>query len=180
MSTNSGECNCAAAKRKIVGNIYTPDIWGPIYWKYLHIFGSRLSKIANRMLLKQSIEHFDALFELLQYAIPCQYCQQHYTSYYNANKIPNLKDISVFDAITKIKEWLFTFHNDIRKNKGKPILINTIQEYNAHYANMSLEACDNDIFHGSLKYGLQVNFITIENYTKFIRIISEMRKIIKV
>ena len=180
MSTNSGECNCAAAKRKIVGDIYTPEIWGPIYWKYLHIFGSRLSKISNRMLLKQSIEYFDALFEILQYAIPCSYCQQHYITYYNAKKLQNLKDMNVFDAISKIKEWLFTFHNDIRQNKGKPVIINTIQEYNAHYASMTLEACDNDILMGSLKYGLQATFITLENYTKFMRIVAEMRRIIKV
>lgn len=180
MSTNSGECSCAASKKKIVGDIYTPEIWGPTYWKYLHIFGSRLSKISNRMLLKQSIEQFDALLEILQHAIPCLYCQQHYISYYNEKKIQNLKEMNVFDAISTIKQWLFTFHNDIRKNKGKPVIINTIHEYNAHYASMSLEACDNDILMGSLKYGLQATFIKLENYTKFMRIIAEMRKIIKV
>jgi hypothetical protein len=180
MSTNYGECNCAASKRKIVGDIYTPEIWGPTYWKYLHMFGTRFSKIGNKIILKQTIIHFEELFELLQYIIPCTYCQQHYISYYNANKIQNLKDIPSLEAIQKIKKWLITFHNDIRKNKNKPLFIYTLQEYNDHYANIEIEQCDNDILHGSLKYGLQANFIKLEHYTKFMRIITEMRKNIKV
>jgi hypothetical protein len=179
MSSGGEDCNCAA-KRKIVGNVYTPEIWGPVYWKYLHMFGTRLSKIGNKIILKQTIIQFEELFELLQYAIPCQYCQQHYVSYYNANKIQNLKETPVLEAVQKIKQWLINFHNDIRKNKGKPLFIYTIPEYNDHYANTQIESCDDDILHGSLKYGLQIRFIKLEHYTRFMRIITEMRKNIKV
>ena len=88
-----------------------PSVWGPIFWKTMHIVSLGYSNFPTET-EQQAAIHF---FESLQYMIPCPICKEHYKH--------NLELMPVKDAIKNkqtLIRWMYNMHNAVNKQLGKP------------------------------------------------------------
>ena len=88
-----------------------PAVWGPIFWKMMHIVTIGYSHFPTEEEQRAAIN----FFESLQYMIPCPICKEHYKA--NLAKFPVA---NVVDSKEKLIRWLFDMHNTINMQLGKP------------------------------------------------------------
>jgi len=87
-----------------------PAVWGPIFWKTMHIVTIGYPSFPTEDEQKAAID----FFESLQFMIPCPICKEHYKM--------NLQKFPIKDAVTdkqRLIRWLFNMHNTINAQLGK-------------------------------------------------------------
>ena len=94
-----------------------PRIWGPAFWFTLHNGAIRYPIKASRI----CAERMKGFILGIPVMIPCEKCQDHATSYIEAN-------YSKIDEIVSGREQLFnffvSFHNNVNERYNKPIMSN--------------------------------------------------------
>ena len=88
-----------------------PAIWGPLFWKTMHIVSLGYSPSPT----SEEKEGVAAFYESLATAIPCPICKEHYAHF--------LKEMPVRNAVQSrdaLIEWVFDIHNKISAELGKP------------------------------------------------------------
>jgi hypothetical protein len=98
-----------------------PAVWGPIFWKTMHIvsLGYSAHPTAEQ---KTAAVHF---YRSLMHMIPCPICRAHYSHFMDA--------MPVEDAVgtrDDLINWVFHLHNKVNKELGKPEI--TFDHYVAH------------------------------------------------
>jgi uncharacterized CHY-type Zn-finger protein len=102
----------------------TPDIWGPIFWKTLHIASlGYIDKPTPRQ--KKNIQLF---YESMVDVLPCEICRKHYAIYLCRKPVKN-----VLSSRLALVTWVFDMHNAINISLGKPAI--TFDEYMILYSN---------------------------------------------
>ena len=87
----------------------TPDVWGPIFWRTMHIVSLGYSPNPT----EQEQTATKQFYESLQYVIPCPICREHY-SHILSSMPPRVESR---DALI---EWVFEVHNKVNEQLGKP------------------------------------------------------------
>jgi len=88
-----------------------PAIWGPLFWKTMHIVSLGYSSTPT----SEEQEGVAAFYESLTTAIPCPICKHHYAHF--------LKEMPVRNAVQNrdtLIEWVFEIHNKVNVELGKP------------------------------------------------------------
>lgn len=96
------------------------EYWGPIYWKFIHVFSSTYDPTDE--IRKKYYKNF---IEMLPFFIPCNECSNKVFLYI---KKSNLKDVlktnySYIDFFVKL-------HNHVNRENGKNIFFTTNQVIN--------------------------------------------------
>ncbi len=84
--------------------MYKSQYWAPCTWTLLHSLAEKASNIETIRITKHIIN-------LVMHNLPCPFCQEHATKYYNNNLHTFLNANDNYS----IKLWLFNFHNQVNK-----------------------------------------------------------------
>lgn len=161
-------------------NTNTPDpiYWGPILWKYLHCLTEKIGMSGNKIVDNDQTNHIETLINTLQLIIPCPECQAHTHAYISTTPFPSLKGLKDDNLRSTIRNWLFTFHNNVRVSTGKPIIINTPEECKEHYNGCAILKCDYDVLVQNGAAAVQLGWVKIEHWRKWYTTSEKLRIII--
>ena len=84
--------------------MYKSQYWAPCTWTLLHSLAEKSSNIETIKITKHIIN-------LVMHNLPCPFCQEHATKYYNNNLHTFLNANDNYS----LKLWLFNFHNQVNK-----------------------------------------------------------------
>jgi len=82
--------------------------WGPAIWSFLHGLAEMIHPM-HYLLVKDTLWNF--IKEICN-TLPCPECSAHATEYLSKIKTPSSKD--------QLIQILYTFHNVVNQNTGKP------------------------------------------------------------
>ena len=104
------------------------NIWGPVIWTFLH---TMIEKLKND---KHAKELFDMICLIITH-LPCPSCSAHAKLYLNRNS----KKTSCLTTKQQVKDFLFTFHNNVnlRVNKKQLIYEDFKDFYKTHKLNLT-------------------------------------------
>jgi hypothetical protein len=109
----------------------------------------------------------EIMISSLPLILPCTECQAHAAAYLAAHPLPSLKELQGATLRDTIREWLFTFHNHVRISKGQPILVETIEQCSATYANCFVPKCEYSFFVQSVAYAVRQGWVRIDHWRKW-------------
>ena len=72
--------------------------WGPSGWRLLHL-------ILETPLEERNEKQIKTLFETLPYILPCKFCRNSLSTYYEKHPIP--------EDYTDMSHWLYVIHNEV-------------------------------------------------------------------
>lgn len=93
-------------------NKYSTDMWGPLYWSFLH-YASILLQYALCTGLTDDVKEFPVLVYNIDMVLPCNVCIAHYLSVKHQTHVRNLIKIMSFGHVM---QGLYQFHNVISEN----------------------------------------------------------------
>ena len=93
--------------------------WGPLVWKVLH---GLAEKIGKSRCLDEELREWKRLLTLTADVIPCVVCKKHYKEVLVQNPIGGILKMNAVTASTFVRTWLWTLHNEINVENGKPEL----------------------------------------------------------
>jgi hypothetical protein len=155
-----------------------PVEWGPFVWKYLHCLAEKIGHSGNKIIDTDQANNMETLLSYLALVIPCPECQSHAAAYINANPTPQLKGLSGEELRSKVRAWLFAFHNHVRATKGQPIVISTIEECIQQYAACALPKCEYNMFIQNVAYAVRQNWVRVDNWRKWYSTSEKLRILI--
>jgi hypothetical protein len=82
--------------------------WGPAIWSFLHGLAEMIHPV-HYLIVKDTLWNF--IKEICN-TLPCPDCSSHATSYLSKIRTPATKD--------QLVQTLYTFHNVVNQNTGKP------------------------------------------------------------
>lgn len=88
----------------------SPDVWGPIFWRTMHIVSLGYNPEPSKREQEDAIRFYKSLETML----PCGICRAHYTEF--------LKEMPVEQAVGSRDDliyWVFQLHNKVNANLGK-------------------------------------------------------------
>ena len=144
-----------------------PTQWGPILWKYLHCLAEKIGSTNNKIVDTDQANYMETLLSMLPLILPCLTCQTHAATYIAANPLPALRGLygSTLQQTTRL--WLFLFHNAVRASKGQPILVETVEQCIAVYANCSVPKCEYTSFIQSVAAAVRKGWVKMEHWRKW-------------
>ena len=100
-------------------------IWGPALWSLFHSLAARTGRL-NGMRAGVSLESEEkrmwrSMLLAFRSTIPCPVCQKHYNEYIGTKGWNGAFELKGPEWGAKLKEWFYTFHNDVRASKGQPL-----------------------------------------------------------
>lgn len=169
-------CACQNGKNTKLVLKYTPDIWGPLLWKLLHLLASKLG--GSDPLLKTDMANtIHIIVTKLPTILPCSDCQNHARSYLLTNKFDprNREDMREYT-----ENYLFQFHNTVRTMLGKPLIFTSLAEVRACYATQSFSKTDTTNLSEYLASGVQFRIVNREALSMWNTQISRLRSLVGV
>ena len=150
--------------------------WGPIIWKMLHIVGARIGQhIAVDD--HRTSQHIKAIVDALPNIIPCPDCQDHARLYIETNPfLPVGKtrgDLNLYVA-----SYLFEFHNDVRRRKEQPILVNTVEESQTLYKKQTITHLDDQTLATYFRLAIKYQIIRADTYTHWNMKLKNLRSLL--
>jgi hypothetical protein len=176
---------CGCGKKNAGGTIHfmgregnqiaDPQEWGPIVWKYLHCLAEKMGTSGNTIVDTDQANYMETLLTTLHLVLPCTECQAHAANYIAANPVPALKGIYGDNLRSTVRNWLFTFHNQVRSSKGQPIQVNSAKECAALYGGCFVPKCEYNLFVQSVAFAVRQGWVRIENWRKWYSNSERMR-----
>lgn len=170
-------CSCRKGK-ELEGPTYLTELkveqWGPLVWKYLHIAAEKIGYGSNPILDADSANSIQLIITGLPDILPCTDCQNHARSYIQEHKFIT-KDLNGTRLRTYVREYLFTFHNTVRRRKGQPILVETPEACSALYASTVISNTDDKHFADYFRYALLYRIINSTKYMRWWDIFRRLR-----
>jgi hypothetical protein len=165
----------AASILKESSDLLSPSEWGPILWKYLHALAERMGVSGNTIIDTDQANYMETLLHLLPLIIPCQECQSHTAAYYQVNPLPSLKGLYKDALQSTVRLWIFQFHNAVREQNKQEIIIQTVEECAALYANIVVPKCEYSMFIQSVAAAVRQGWVRIDNWKKWYSNSERMR-----
>lgn len=144
-----------------------PIEWGPIVWKYLHCLTEKIGFTGSPLTDNDQANYMETLINTLHLIIPCPECQAHAASYISANPLPSLKNLRGEQLRSTIRNWLFTFHNQVRISKEQHIIINTPEACREHYGGCFVPSCEYNLFVQNVAYAVRQGWVRVDNWRKW-------------
>ncbi len=177
-------CGCGKKKNTggtllyIDGNpqqILDPPHWGPILWKFLHCLTEKLGSTNNSIVDTDQANYMEILINTLPLILPCSECQAHASTYLSVNPLPNLKGLYGNILRETVRNWLFTFHNNVRTSKQQSIILNNIDECITLYNNCAISKTEYTSFLQAVGTAVRQNIVRPDNWRKWYSYSERMR-----
>jgi hypothetical protein len=91
--------------------------WGPLVWTVLH---GLAEKSGSASIPADEVREWVKFLKFTGEMLPCDKCRAHYATYLANNPITLLSTIPYDQVHTFITTWLWTLHNEINADTGKP------------------------------------------------------------
>lgn len=91
---------------------YTTDMWGPLYWSFLH-YASILLQYAMQVGLADDVGDFPTLLYNIDMMLPCGICVSHYNTIKSGNRIRYAVKLVAFGHVV---QGVYQFHDAIAEN----------------------------------------------------------------
>lgn len=144
-----------------------PVEWGPVVWKYLHIVAEKLGTTGNSIVNTDLANYYEVLITTLHLILPCTECQGHTASYIAGNPFPSLKTLPPDQQRVTARNWLFNFHNHVRRSKGQEITLNSPEECAGMYAHEFVPKCEYTYFVKSVAYAVSQGWVRVDIWRKW-------------
>jgi hypothetical protein len=151
----------------------TVDVWGPRYWKLLHIMATRTG-IGDDTIDSDVANGFFYLLQLLPDVLPCKECKGHARTYILENRFKP-QGLIGNHLRNYIMKWLLDFHNAVRLRKKQRININSIESYYALWQPQKFIKCDDEEMKLYFDYGRTYAIIIPANLTKWLNHLQRLR-----
>jgi len=166
---------CGCGKRSIPAPLSDkeqkgePEDWGPLIWKVLHRLGVVIGSSGNKVIDTDEANYTENLIQMLPVILPCPECQAHTVSYLQSNPLTQLKGLYGIELQSKVREWVFHFHNHVRSEKGKELFImeTLLQE--------PLQKCEYQQLILYLTSAVRQNEIKLEHWKKWYSYLERLR-----
>jgi hypothetical protein len=93
--------------------------WGPLVWKVLHGLAEKIGKSRS---LDEELREWKRLLTFTADVIPCDVCKKHYKEVLVDKPIGGILKMDAVMANIFVRTWLWTLHNEINVENGKPEL----------------------------------------------------------
>ena len=93
--------------------------WGPLLWRVLHGLAERIGSCTALFFNDERLT-WTHLLTLTGEILPCELCREHYKKWIKANPIHDIKLLKGTELREFIRKWLWSLHDNIDKNLGKP------------------------------------------------------------
>jgi hypothetical protein len=144
-----------------------PVEWGPIVWKYLHCLAEKIGMSGNSIVDGDQANYMESIINSFHLVLPCTECQEHAAQYISSNPLPSLKALKGEQLRSTVRNWLFTFHNNVRTRKQQPILISNVQECASNYASCFVPKCEYTLFVQSVAFAVRQGWVRVDNWKKW-------------
>lgn len=154
--------------------------WGPALWTLLHYIAERSGKPQQTtdrtppLRLDEEKRLWMGFLTGLRLCIPCPLCRAHYNAYYKQHRVDLLFRLESWgDAL---REWLWTFHNEVRTSKGQPLIL-SLDELRPTYSSMGLGDYikAKQTWTDHLRKGLSMRLYIRDDMSKCLRFMEELR-----
>jgi len=156
----------------------TPNTWGPIYWKLLHILSSHVGE-AGDMLDGDVANGFFFVINHLHTVLPCADCTTHARKYIAENRF-DPRGLAGMPLRTYIEAWLLTFHNAVRIRKEQAIEIETVSAYHVRWRSETFQPCDNESMNLFFDYGKTYHVIDVAQFARWVVQMKRLRLLLGV
>lgn len=151
----------------------TVDVWGPKYWKLLHILATRLGN-GDEFMDADAANGFFFVVSGLPDALPCNDCKSHAQNYLFENKFKPQGLVRI-NLRNYVQKWLLDFHNSVRIRKSQPLIINNIDEYFEIWHPQKFLPCDDEEMKLYFDYGKTYGILNYEKLTKWLNAVRRLR-----
>lgn len=158
-------CNCSKKSIPMLSETIDPLKWGSILWRYLHCLSENLGS-GNTIVDADQANYIETIITSLHLILPCKECQGHTAAYISSNPF-QVKGLRGEILRTTVRDWLFTFHNNVRALKGQPIEINTPEECAALYTRNAISKSEYALLVQSVATAVRQGFVRIDNWRKW-------------
>jgi Erv1 / Alr family len=180
MSCGCGRKNAANQASVLAESqqLLTPPQWGPILWKYLHCLAERMGYSGNTIVDTDQANYMEMMITMLPLILPCTQCQAHAGGYLTISPLPPLRGLYGKPLRDTVRQWLFDFHNHVRKMTQQPEIVHTIAECITLYTGCSMAKAEYTAFVQSVAAAVRQGWVRMDNWRKWysyserIRIIS--------
>lgn len=155
----------------------TPSDWGPLLWKFIHIMAERIGRSGIESLDRDEAIALDFIIERLPDVLPCNECQAHARAYVRSHphaSIKNLRGAALQDAA---RQYFWQFHNTVRGNTGKSVLVPTLEECKKLYESMEWQKCEMEQAVEYFSFGVHHGIVKTEVYKRWMTQVHKLRLI---
>jgi len=166
-------CNCGRNKNGAAAVLPDQAItlsetqWGPMLWLYLHCLAEKIGQSGNRIVDTDQANYMETLLTMLPLVLPCKDCQAHAAAYIAAHPVPTLRGLYATDLQAAVRQWLFEFHNRVREDNHQSILIATVADCQAHYAQCIISKADYQFIIQSVTAAIRQGWVRIDHWRKW-------------
>lgn len=106
---------------------WSPDTWGPPFWKTIHITALYIDYLYIQN-PKDALMKWNKFLEGITHALPCSQCEHHFLTFQKKH-IPPTSSQGPDDP--QFLKWTIRAHNDVRKrnNKVTPAIHDVVNAY---------------------------------------------------
>jgi hypothetical protein len=155
----------------------SPNDWGPLLWKLLHIMGEHVGKSVTPSLNRDEAIMVDFIIQGLPGVIPCSECAQHARSYirqYPSSQVKNL----LGKALTEwTRNYFFNFHNNVLIRQQRSLVFTDSSEIIPIYDSMIFQKCDTEQLIEYFSFGVHSGLIKGDFYKRWIAQLNRLRLI---
>jgi hypothetical protein len=166
-------CNCGRKRASGAEEIASPLLvqepaeWGPTLWTYLHSLAERLGGSGSPIVDTDQATYMEVLLQYLPHILPCNECQQHATTYVTQHPPPALKGLYGPALRVTAREWLFSFHQEVRVKKGQPLLLSSSEDCVSLYEHRLLSKIDYNRFVQTVTAAIRQGWIRMDHWRKW-------------
>ncbi len=142
------------------------DLWGPILWKFLHVAAER-SYSTKFYIETNDLRHiWNHIIQKLPNVLPCPDCQSHARKYLQDHPF-DASDYTGQDLQSYVRQYIFDFHTDVRRQKGQPTLVNTIEECQRLYESQDYTQLNTDTLMVYFRIGMKYHVVQSTSFKKW-------------
>ena len=146
--------------------------WGPLVWTVLH---GLAEKSGSAPIPDDEVREWAKFLKLTGEMLPCDKCRSHYATYLANNPITRVSAIPYDQLHTFITTWIWTLHNEINADNGKPQFPYT--DLPLTYGSVNLQ----DTFwrlEPVIKKAIQLNGVSLMKWTKWLHSSKMLKAIV--
>lgn len=94
---------------------WSPDTWGPPFWKTIHITALYIDYLYLQK-PQEALRRWNKFLDGITHALPCSQCEHHFLKFQKQHKPPTS---SQGPDDPQFLKWTIRAHNDVRKRNNK-------------------------------------------------------------
>ena len=149
--------------------------WGPALWGIFHTFAERTG--GQRTALKEDEEkrRWRSFLMSLRACIPCPRCKKHYEDYIRTHPVDGLFRLKGADWGIALRQWLWTFHNEVRVSSSQPVDI-PFEQVSELYGSIPIEQIQlwKQTLQDNIRKGMFLRLYIRDDMMHCIRLLEEL------